>query len=58
LKRIAWIEAADLALILVWYAGRYWGLPQIGLARTLIGLGIVTLGMLAGFLISDRRRRG
>lgn len=58
LMRIAWIEAADLALMLVWYAGRYWGLPQIGLARTLIGLVVVTVGMLAAFLVSDRRRRG
>jgi MFS family permease len=57
LKRIAWIMAADLALIMLWYAGRYWDLPQIGLARTLIGLGVVSLGMLAGFLVSDRRRR-
>jgi len=57
LRRIVWIEAADLALILVWYAGRYWGLPQIGLARTLIGMAIVTLGMLTGFLVSDRHRQ-
>ncbi|MBM3120930.1 MAG: hypothetical protein FJZ97_01930 [Chloroflexi bacterium] len=56
LKRIAWIEVADLALVMLWYAGRYWGLPQIGLARTLIGLGVVTIGMLAAFLVSDRRR--
>ena len=58
LKRIAWIELADLALIMIWYAGRYWDLPQIGLARTLIGLGLVSVGMLAAFLVSDRRRRG
>jgi hypothetical protein len=56
LKRIAWIMVADLALIMLWYAGRYWDLPQIGLARTLIGLGVVTIGMLAAFLVSDRRR--
>jgi hypothetical protein len=57
LKHVAWIEAADLLLILVWYAGRYWGLPQIGLSRTLVGLVVVTFGLLAFFLVQDYRRR-
>jgi hypothetical protein len=60
LRRVAVIEAADLLLILWWYAGRYWGLPQIGLSRTLIGLVAVTIGLLALFLGGDylRRRAG
>jgi len=59
LGRVALIEGADLLLILWWYAGRYWGMPKIGLSRTLIGLVIVTLGLLAIFVGSDvlRRRR-
>lgn len=60
LGRVALIEGADLLLILWWYAGRYWGLPQIGLSRTLIGLLVVTIGLLAAFLGRDylRRRAG
>ncbi|MCJ7677816.1 MAG: hypothetical protein MUO35_08855 [Anaerolineales bacterium] len=57
LKRVAWIEAADLLLIQWWYAGRYWGLPNIGLARTLGGLVVVTLGLTGWFLLQDFRRR-
>jgi hypothetical protein len=59
LWRVALIEAVDLLLILGWYAGRYWGMPQIGLSRTLIGLVVLTVGLLAGFIGSDllRRRR-
>ena len=60
LRRVAVIEAADLILILWWYAGRYWGLPQIGLSRTLIGLLAVTISLLALFIGRDylRRRAG
>jgi FtsH-binding integral membrane protein len=57
LKRVAWIEAADLLLIQWWYAGRYWGLPKIGLSRTLAGLVVVTLGLVGLFLLQDFRRR-
>jgi hypothetical protein len=60
LGRVAVIETADLLLVLWWYAGRYWGLPQIGLSRTLIGLVAVTIGLLALFIGRDylRRRAG
>ncbi len=59
LWRIALVEAVDLLLILWWYAGRYWGMPQIGLSRTLVGLAVVTVGLLAAFMGCDilRRRR-
>ena len=57
LGRVAVIESADLLLILWWYAGRYWGLPKIGLSRTLAGLAVVTLGLLGLFLLQDFRRR-
>lgn len=57
LKRVAWIEAADLMLIQWWYAGRYWGLPKTGLSRTLAGLVVVTIGLLGFFLLQDYRRR-
>ncbi|MCX6071637.1 MAG: glycosyltransferase family 39 protein [Chloroflexi bacterium] len=59
LWRIALIEAVDLLLILWWYAGRYWGMPQIGLSRTLIGLAVLTVGLLAALVGNDvvRRRR-
>jgi hypothetical protein len=59
LWRVALIESADLLLILWWYAGRYWGMPKIGLSRTLVGLVAVTLGLLGIFVGSDllRRRR-
>ncbi len=57
LWRIALIEAVDLLLILGWYAGRYWGMPKIGLSRTLIGLVILTVGLLVVFLGGDLRRR-
>jgi len=54
------IETADQLLVLWWYAGRYWGLPQIGLSRTLIGLLAVTIGLLGLFIGRDylRRRAG
>lgn len=55
-KRIALLEAVDLGLILWWYAGRYWGMPQIGLSRTLVGLVVVTAGLLGVFLVRDIRR--
>jgi hypothetical protein len=59
LRRVALIEAGDLLLILWWYAGRYWGLPKIGLSWTLIGLLVVTIGLLAVFIGGDYlRRRG
>ncbi len=57
LGRVAVIESADLLLILWWYAGRYWGMPKIGLSRTLAGLVVVTIGLLGTFLLQDYRRR-
>jgi hypothetical protein len=54
---VAAIELVDLLLVLWWYAGRYWGLPQIGLSRTLIGLVGATIGLLGLFVGRDYLRR-